>query len=159
MLKFFNKGNVIYIHDWYDLNKDLFKFSHNVLKIMTSLIWLNDLLHITYQEQCINISKSLFCILNFNQIWFCSNLQYQCMMMFVVCDILTTFWWDKEAFDKKNWKTQIERIVESLIFILLCIYWNGNVRKKNLIAQTHSLASLFGYDDDEKAGVVRTKRN
>ena len=34
---------------------------------------------------------------------------------------------------------------------------NGNVEIKNLIAQTHSLASLFGYDDDEKAGVVKQK--
>ena len=34
---------------------------------------------------------------------------------------------------------------------------NENVEIKNLIAQTHSLASLFGYDDDEKAGVVKQK--
>ena len=35
---------------------------------------------------------------------------------------------------------------------------NGNVEIKNLISQTHSLASLFGYDDDdEKAGVVKQK--
>ena len=33
---------------------------------------------------------------------------------------------------------------------------NGNVEIKNLIAQTHSLVSLFGYDD-EKAGVVKQK--
>ena len=50
------------------------------------------------------------------------------------------------------------KVLGSLIFILFCIYKMKLKHKKYKTAQTHSLASLFGYDDEESRD-SQNKRN